>query len=163
MLGNDKRSLLERQTHRVIFGSRVKQVRSAAEWPKWVWMWLWLKLNFTQSTHPLTHPLSCHADTRDPSAHWSWLYWAEQDGAQTLCSCWEGSLMFVRYRMKNTEMVCFRKQHYCMIVSWNEPAWKNCLTAVMLEWDLSLHSSIYSLPTLPYMCCKRQLNSVLKT
>lgn len=44
--------------------------------------------------------------------------------AQTLRSCWEGSPIFVCYRMRNAEMVCFRKQHYCMIVSWSEPAWK---------------------------------------
>lgn len=39
-------------------------------------------------------------------------------------SHWEGSHVFVCYRMKNTEMVCFGKQHYCMNVSWSEPAWK---------------------------------------
>lgn len=62
-----------------MFGSRVKQMRLAAEWPKWAW----LKLNFTESTHSPTHPLICHTDTPDSSAHSSWFYWAKQGAAQT--------------------------------------------------------------------------------
>lgn len=121
---NDKHSLLERQTHGVIFEGRVKQVRSAAEWSQWVWMWPWMKLSLTQLTPALTHPVSCHTDTTDPSAHSSWFYWAKQKQFKPHSSHWEGSQVFVCYRMRNTEMVCFGKQHYCMNVSWNEPAWK---------------------------------------
>lgn len=129
---------------------------------QWAWMWPWLKLHLTQFTHTLTHPASCHRQRQTQEIPQpTWAVFIEQS----------------RMQFKPTEKA---PKHLCDIgwgiQKWfafgnNITAWMypgvnqlgiNSLTAVMFEWDLPLHLLIYSLSTLPYMYCKRQLNSVLK-
>lgn len=151
-----------KQSHRVIFESRINLVRLAAGWPMWGWRLPWPKSNFTLC------PPTCRLSWGQP--------WQTQQTPETTqvifnqkrgmwfkphCNLPEGSHIFAWYKIVNRETNCFGKWCYCMDVSWSELARKKQPhSSEVWVGSSSAHPQLFPPPLFLY--CKRQLGSVLK-